>query len=218
MFQESSSETMMEIEETVEYQPRPLSSVLSDLSQRESSDKVTMRCIREALADRSLATFLILSGLLNLLPFPPPSTLILGIPIIAVALQMIAGRKTVWLPEFFLNLSLNEEVFAKFTTKIVPWLRKLETIVRPRFWLFPSAPTAERIVGLIGLALGLFVFIPLPMTNWIPALAVAVCGLALSERDGLWLAIGTIVGGSAIIGIGSAYYFGALAFTGWITG
>lgn len=216
MFQESGSETMIEIEETVEYQPRPLSSVLNDLAQREGSDKVTMRCIREALADRSLATFLILSGLLNLLPFPPPSTLILGIPIIAIALQMIAGRKTVWLPEFFLNLSMNEKAFAKFTTKIVPWLRKLETIVRPRFWLFPSAQSAERVVGLIGLALGLFVFIPLPMTNWIPALAVAVCGLALSERDGLWLSIGTIVGGTAIIGIGSAYYFGALAFTGWI--
>lgn len=208
----------MQIEEPVDYQPRPLSAVLSDLAQRDGSNKVTMRCIREALADRSLATFLVLSGLINLLPFPPPSTLILGIPIIAIALQMIAGRKTVWLPEFFLNLSMNEKAFAKFTTTIVPWLRKLETIVRPRYWLFPNARTAERVVGLIGLALGLFVFIPLPMTNWIPALAVAVCGLALSERDGLWLSIGTIVGGAAVIGIGSAYYFGAVAFTGWVAG
>lgn len=218
MLQESSSETMVEIEETVDYQPRPLSSVLSDLAERKDSSKVSIRCIREALADRSLATFLVLSGLINLLPFPPPSTLVLGIPIIAIALQMIAGRKTVWLPEYFLNLSINDEAFAKFTTKIVPWLRKLETIVRPRFWPFPSAPFAERVVGFIGLALGMFVFIPLPMTNWIPALAVAVCGLALSERDGLWLSIGTIVGGASIIGIGSAYYFGALAFTGWIAG
>lgn len=218
MLQETSSETMIEIEETVDYQPRPLSAVLSDLAERKGSNKVSIRCIREALADRSLATFLVLSGLINLLPFPPPSTLILGIPIIAIALQMIAGRKTVWLPEYFLNLSINDEAFAKFTAKIVPWLRKLETIVRPRFWLFPSAPFAERVVGFIGLALGMFVFIPLPMTNWIPALAVAVCGLALSERDGLWLSIGTIVGGAAIIGIGSAYYFGALAFTGWIAG
>ncbi len=218
MYQESSSETMVEIEDTVDYQPRPLSFVLSDLAQREGAGKVTMRCIREALADRSLATFLVLAGLINLLPFPPPSTLVLGIPIIAIALQMIAGRKTVWLPEYFLNLSIGDEAFAKFSTKIVPWLRKLETIVRPRFWIFPSAKIAERSVGFIGLALGLFVFIPLPMTNWIPALAVAVCGLALSERDGLWLSIGTIVGGAAIIGIGSAYYFGALAFTGWIAG
>ena len=177
-----------------------------------------MRCIREALADRSLATFLILSGLLNLLPFPPPSTLILGIPIIVVALQMIAGRKTVWLPDFFLNLSMNEKAFAKFSTKIVPWLQKLEKVVRPRFWPFPSAPAAERVVGIIGLVLGIFVFIPLPMTNWIPALAVAICGLALSERDGLWLVIGTVLGGAMVVGISSAYYFGALAVGGMIAG
>ena len=218
MFQESGEEIMVEMEEVADYHPRPLSAVLSDLAQRGDADKVTMRCIREALADRSLATFLILSGLLNLLPFPPPSTLILGIPIIVVALQMIAGRKTVWLPDFFLNLSMNEKAFAKFSTKIVPWLQKLEKVVRPRFWPFPSAPAAERVVGIIGLVLGIFVFIPLPMTNWIPALAVAICGLALSERDGLWLVIGTVLGGAMVVGISSAYYFGALAVGGMIAG
>ncbi len=218
MFQESGDEIMVEMEEVADYHPRPLSSVLNELALRTEADKVTMRCIREALADRSLATFLILSGLLNLLPFPPPSTLILGIPIIVVALQMIAGRKTVWLPEFFLNLSMNEKAFAKFSTKIVPWLQKLERIVRPRFWPFPNAPVAERTVGIIGLVLGLFVFIPLPMTNWIPALAVAICGLALSERDGLWLTIGTVIGGAMVVGISSAYYFGALAVGGMIAG
>lgn len=177
--------------------PRPLSQVLRELSQQTRTDGnpvVTVRAIREALADRSFATFLVITCLLNLLPLPPGSTLVLGIPIIIVALQMVLGRETIWLPKFFLDMSLSDKSFEKMTSSIVPRLEKLERWLRPRYWPFPDNKAAERIIGTFALVIGVFVFLPIPGSNWMPALAGAICGLALSERDGKWLAIGVITG------------------------
>ena len=77
--------------------PRPLSGVLRELADLETG-AVSVRDIRNALADRSFATFLVFTSSINLLPFPPGSTLLLGIPIVLVAMQMVLGYPTVWLP------------------------------------------------------------------------------------------------------------------------
>ena len=173
--------------------PRTLSQVMMELAERQKGD-VTVRCIRNALADRSLATFLVFTCLINMLPFPPGSTVVLGVPIVIVALQMVAGRPTVWLPNFFLKRSLSPRAFASMTRRLIPLLKMLERWVRPRAWPFASRPQAERIVGLIALVLGVAVILPVPFGNWLPAFACAICGLALSERDGMWLAIGVGLG------------------------
>lgn len=190
---------IFEEEAVRDYQPRSLSMVMRDLAHRDGDKEITIRCMREALADRSFATFLIITSLINLLPFPPGSTLILGVPICIVAVQMIMGRKTIWLPEFFLKRSLSKKAFHKMTTKMIPALEKLEGWVRPRNWPFPDAKTAEKIIGVWALVLGIAVVLPVPLGNWFPAFACAVCGAALSERDGRLLAIGVILGITSIL-------------------
>ncbi|MCI5076208.1 exopolysaccharide biosynthesis protein [Oricola sp.] len=186
------------VEETATYcHPRPLSQVLSELAGEEHG-KVSVRRIRNALADRSFATFLVFTAGLNLLPFPPGSTVLLGVPIVLVAFQMVFGYPTVWLPRFFLKRSLSQKAFHKMTTWLIPFLIRMENWVRPRYWPFPNAKSAEKIVGVIALIYAIAVVIPIPFGNWLPALAVCICGIALSERDGVWLAIGTIVGVVAI--------------------
>lgn len=177
--------------------PRPLSKVLSELAEEEHGE-VSVRRIRDALADRSFATFLVFTAAINLLPFPPGSTVLLGVPIVLVAFQMVIGYPTVWLPRFFLNRSLSQKAFHRMSTWLIPFLRRMENWVRPRYWPFPNAKSAEKVVGLIALVYAIAVVIPIPFGNWLPALAVFICGIALSERDGFWLAVGTITGVVAI--------------------
>lgn len=177
--------------------PRPLSRVLSELAEEEHGE-VSVRRIRDALADRSFATFLVFTAAINLLPFPPGSTVLLGVPIVLVAFQMVIGYPTVWLPRFFLNRSLSQKAFHRMSTWLIPFLRRMENWVRPRYWPFPNAKSAEKVVGLIALVYAIAVVIPIPFGNWLPALAVFICGIALSERDGFWLAVGTITGVVAI--------------------
>lgn len=193
------------------YQPRALSQVMRELAARERGD-VTVRCIRDALADRSFATFLVFTCAINMLPFPPGSTVVLGVPIILVAMQMVAGRSTVWLPEFFLRRSMSQQRFARMTRRIIPLLEKLEALVRPRHWPFANHRMAERTIGLYALLLGIAVTLPVPFGNWLPAFSCAICGLALSERDGIWLWIGVIAGLISIVIIfGVIFTAGALA-------
>jgi hypothetical protein len=199
------------------YRPRPLSVVLRELAAREQGD-VTVRCIRNALADRSFATFLVFTCVINMLPFPPGSTVVLGVPIVLVALQMVAARDTVWLPEFFLKRSMSQESFSRMTRRVIPLLEKLETWIRPRRWPFTSHRAAERIVGLYALILGIAVILPVPFGNWLPAFACAICGLALSERDGRWLWIGIIIGAISIFVIFTVIFTAGAFALHWMGG
>lgn len=194
--------------------PRPLSQVLTELCEQTTGEQISVRTIRDALADRSFATFLVMACLANLLPFPPGSTLVLGVPIVLIALQMIMGGNTVWLPEFFLKRSLSREGFVKLTTRIVPRLKTLELLLKPRYWPFSDRRAAERTIGVIALILGIAVFFPVPLSNWIPAIACAICGLALSERDGIWLAIGIATGIFSLILVAAVLVLGTAVVLG----
>ena len=48
----------------------------------------------------------------------------------------------------------------------------------------------DRIIGCLALVLAIVVTLPIPLGNWLPAFATALLGLALSERDGVLLAVG----------------------------
>src|SRR5690606_40005473 len=84
-------------------------------------------------------------------------------------------------------------------------LERLEKFVRPRYWPFPSARTAERLIGLTALVLATLVTLPIPFGNWFPALACALLGLALSERDGLLLGAGVLVIVISVLMLGAVF-------------
>lgn len=167
--------------------PRRLSTVLMALA-REAKDSVTIEQIREALGDRSFATLLVFFAGLNLLPFPPGSTLILGIPLLLIAVQMVIGSRTAWLPRFVLAKSVSADKFRYMSEKLVPRLEWIERIIRPRYWPFDRS-RADRVLGLAAFVMAIVVILPIPFGNWFPALSCALVGLALFERDGILLAI-----------------------------
>ncbi|MBO6902734.1 MAG: exopolysaccharide biosynthesis protein [Rhizobiaceae bacterium] len=173
--------------------PRRLSQVLRQLA--DSADgPVTVAMIRDALGDRSYAALLVFCASLNLLPLPPGSTLLFGPPLILLTVQMVAGYQTVWLPRTWLSRSVGHDRFRRMIGRLVPKLERLERLVKPRRWPFESPRTSDRIIGIIGLVLSIAVTLPIPFGNWLPAFAVAIIGLSLSERDGVFLALGTAVG------------------------
>ncbi|MCC0044610.1 MAG: exopolysaccharide biosynthesis protein [Brucellaceae bacterium] len=197
--------------------PRRLSQVLRQLAET-SAGPVTVEMIRDALGDRSFAALLVFCALLNLLPLPPGSTLLFGPPLILITVQMIAGHQTVWLPRSWLRRSVGLERFRSMIDRLAPQLERLERLVKPRRWPFESATTSDRVIGVIGLVLAIAVTLPIPLGNWLPAFAVAIIGLSLSERDGVFLALGTAVGVISLLiiasVIGAAGALAALLF-GW---
>lgn len=180
---------------------RRLSQIFSELAAA-TSDRISVGAIREALGDRSFAALLILFAALNLLPLPPGATLILGLPLILVSAQMVLGYRSAWLPRILLDKSIDAERFRRSSARLIPLLQRLETLVKPRHWPF-SQTAADRVIGLVALVLSLAVTAPIPLGNWLPAFAIAVLGLALSERDGLFFAFGIATGALSLAIIGA---------------
>lgn len=173
--------------------PRKLSRVFLDLA-RDATGPVSIEQLRDAMGDRSFAALLVLFAAINLLPLPPGTTLVLGLPLVLVSTQMVLGYKTAWLPQALLRKSIGLDRFRRSTARMAPHLERLERVVRPRRWPFHGQASADRTIGLVALVLSLAVTLPIPLGNWLPAFAVAMIGVALSERDGVLLAAGVALG------------------------
>lgn len=182
---------------SVAFPPRRLSTVIQELA-GQAQNGVTVYQLRQALGDRSFATLLVVFSCLNLLPFPPGSTLVLGVPLLLLSVQMVCGRRTVWLPGFVLRKSIGADRFRHMSERLIPKIQWVEQLIRPRYWPF-ARDHADRVIGLIALILAIAVTLPIPLGNWFPAFSCALVGLALSERDGLLLSLAVISGALSLL-------------------
>jgi hypothetical protein len=197
--------------------PRRLSEVFAAIA-RDANGPVTIGHIRDALGNRSFAPLLVLFAAFNLLPLPPGTSAILGLPLIIVSAQMVYGTKQAWLPAALANRSLSLERFRYAMEWIIPRLVRIERYIRPRYWPF-WRKQGDRVIGCIALVLAIVVTLPIPLGNWLPAFATALLGLALSERDGLLLAVGgafcviSMIVIAAVVGVAGVATNAAL---GWL--
>ena len=187
---------MPPIDDTADQTEPRLSLIFRELA-RNADGPVTIGRIRDAMGDRGFAALLLLFAAINLVPVPPGASLILGLPLILVSVQMVLGLHTPWLPQSIAVWAIPPARFRSACDRLVPWLERLEELVRPRWWPFPHAHD-ERIIGVIALVLSFAAFLPVPFANWIPALAIALVSLALAGRDGAFLAAGLAVGAVAL--------------------
>jgi hypothetical protein len=176
--------------------PRRLSQLFAQMA-RDAEGSVSVSNIRDALGDRSFAALIVFFAALNLIPLPPPSSAILGLPLIIVSAQMMFGNKRAWLPRFVMESSISAEAFRSVMERLIPRLISLERMIKPRYWPFWRRH-GDRVIGVMCFILAVIVTLPIPLGNWLPAFSSSLLGLALVERDGILFAIGTAIGVVAI--------------------
>lgn len=186
--------------------PRSLSQVFQDLS-LSAKAPVSFTELEDAFTDRSFAALLTFFAILNLIPLPPGTGIITGIPLVLVSVQMVMGRDSVWLPAFLRTKTIAPDRFRQISNKIVPWLQWLERFIKPRNWPF-GRKKGDRWLGIFTTILGMSVVLPMPLSNWLPAFATAIIGIALCERDGRLLFAGLVIG---VISIGIVTGFAFVA-------
>ena len=186
---------------TVPDQPRTRTSdVLLSLIHSSNQPNVTLRRLTERLGDRTFGMLLVLVAIFSVIPFV---SLIAGLLVTILGLQMAVGLPSAWLPKSILDWQLPSD---RVRTALLAFESKVLTIeryVRPR-WLFTEAPIVDRINGLIITILGMVITLPIPFTNIGPALVVILLGLGLMERDGLVQLSAACMGLTAV---GTVYYF-----------
>jgi hypothetical protein len=179
-------------------------------------ERVYLRDLARLLGNRSFGFLLLLFALPNTLPIigiPGVSTLT-GVPLAIVALQMMTGLPEPKLPAWVTERSLHRDDFRRIIDAIIPWLRKLERLMKPR-WLGITGPAGERWLGAFCLLLAVVLVLPIPLGNLPPAVAVTLVALGLIEKDGIFVALGLVVGAGSlalVAGVVSAMVLTAVFF------
>lgn len=190
---------------------RRLSSVLVQLGET-SADRISFNDILSALSERSFGALMILFSALNLLPLPPGTSTIFGIPLVLLSIQMLIGFEKPWFPAFIRQKSMRIESYRSFIAKLQPVLMRFEKLARPRYWLVPQI-IVERVVSIVALLMSLIVILPIPLINQMPALSIVLLSIGLGEQDGVWLGTGLLVAALAAgiaIGLGASVGLAAL--------
>ena len=165
----------------------------------EPGDRLTIGDVLAALGDRSFSLLVVILGLPNCIPMPPPIPIVCALLLIGVSLQIGSGRHAPWAPAFVLNRSIARKDFVRAASRAIPLLEKLERFSQPRFnWLGHHRATLA--LGALLLALSLGVLFAVPMIGQIPwGLAVCLLGLGLVEQDGLLILGSLVLGGIGFI-------------------
>lgn len=181
---------------------RALSSLLWELSQDEQREHIAISDLLVALGDRATGALMFIFAFPNVLPTPPGTSSILGAPLVFLAAQLMLGRAP-WLPAFVGNRSMARSDFSSLVKRIVPWLQRAESLLRPRLATL-SLPPMEHLVGFLSLLLAVLLVLPIPFGNVLPALAISLLALGVLERDGVWVLAGlavAVAAGSVIYGV-----------------
>ncbi|MFO1154077.1 MAG: exopolysaccharide biosynthesis protein [Rhodospirillales bacterium] len=144
----------------------------------------------DGLGDRTFGLVLLVLAIINVMPQPPGGSTVFGLLLALIALQLLIGLAQPWVPAFVRRRSISRAMFRSGIEKVVPTLRRIERLCKPRVsWL--TTGLFERLAGLAIFVFAVVIAAPIPVIgNVLPGIAVAIVAVGLIERDGLALLIG----------------------------
>jgi hypothetical protein len=154
----------------------PASRVLERLLAVLPNDRVSLAWFHDELHDQSFEMIAFVLALIGVLP---GVSVVIGILMIVPACGMMFSSG-VRLPDLMANRSISSQQARYVIGRAIPLLRSWETVDRPphhAIWKL-ARPAA----GLMALLLGITLLVPVPLSNVLPALAIA--GLALASFEG----------------------------------
>ncbi|HYG26477.1 MAG TPA: exopolysaccharide biosynthesis protein [Caulobacteraceae bacterium] len=164
--------------------------VVIELAQSAGPEGLTLGEVMDRLDERAFGIAILILAVPCLVPALYGVPQIVGVPILLLALQLLAGREEPWLPASWLRRRISKEWLDRmgvFAEKRMGWFERLS---RPRLsWL--TAGFGEKLIGIFMILATLTIV--LPMTNTVPSVALALLAVALIERDGLFAALGMLI-------------------------
>lgn len=168
-----------------------------------SKNPKTLMSLSDVFAEKAFAiTFLILMSF-PALPIPTGGiTHVFEAIAMLVALELIIGRKTIWLPKRWQKIKLGPKVQGKVIPFLIRRVRWFEKYSRPRLRGLLDHTLFRSFIGVLVLILCIAAFFSPPFSglDTLPAIGVVLISLGLILGDILIL-IGGIVMGSAGVGI-----------------
>lgn len=156
------------------------STLLAEFRAAAGGERVTLGEIAKATHGRANGILLVILALPETIPLIGFS-LILALPIFIIGSSiLLAGRESP-LPKWLLRTRIRRSIVHRAIDVSLPRLRRLESVLRPRW---PLLAGADRFLGATTCLMAVVLAAPLPGPNILAALAVALTGVGLLQRDG----------------------------------
>lgn len=170
-----------------------ISQRLDQLAAQAEGDTVTLGAILAQLHETAFGLFLLILALPCCIPFLYGIPQVVALPLMFVSAQILLGRSVPWLPARLSARTVTREGLQNLAERAGPWLRRIETVSRPRLGALTRAPL-DRVVGLALVLFSASILVPLPATNTVPGFAVVVVAMGLVQRDGILVIAGCVLG------------------------
>jgi hypothetical protein len=197
--------------------PMTISQRFSRLVADAEGEMVTLAWVLEQLHERAFGLFLLILALPCCIPFLYGVPQVVALPLLFIAGQMVLGWGKPWLPQKLGERRVATASLAALARRADPWLRRIEAVSRPRLAVLTRRPL-DQLVGVALLAFSAAILVPVPGTNTVPGIAVAIVAIGLLQRDGILVLLGLILG---VAWIGTLLVAGATAASlimAWIGG
>ncbi|WP_050995039.1 exopolysaccharide biosynthesis protein [Bradyrhizobium liaoningense] len=191
----------------------PASVLLQRLHDEAPADHFTLGWLMGRLHKRSFGLIMLL---LAVVAIAPGVSIVAGLLLMIPAFQMIAGQTMPVFPRRIAVRPLPTRHLAALVQRAIPVLRYLEKLIHPR-WPTPLDAT-NRVVGAVVVLLNIsLLFTPVPLSNVVPALVIALIALTYLEEDGLLLSIALLIGG-VVLAVELAVVWETVLGAKWIVG
>lgn len=188
--------------------PARTSEVLHEIAYADG-ERVTFKEIVIGLRYRVFGFAMLVFALPCCLPMPPGIPTVCGIALVLIALNLIMGRRRLWLPRAIAEKSIARADLRRIVDRAGPYLQRLERVCRPRIAAL-TEPVGKVFIGLVVLVLGVLLILPIPLLGNIPpGIAAAVIAIGVSERDGVVVLVG-LLGALVAITVASAATWAAI--------
>jgi hypothetical protein len=162
----------------------------------------TIGSLIDLFGEKSFAVLFVLLLAVPALPLPTGGvTHVFEVIAMLLSLELIAGRRQVWLPERWRQREIGEQTRETFTKKLLPRIRWIERHSKARLGFLLGHRLAGIVYGVVMLALSVTAFFAPPFTglDTVPSLGAVLVSLGVLLEDPLLGVIGFLVGLAGIL-------------------
>jgi hypothetical protein len=162
----------------------------------------TLGTLIDLFEKKSFAILFVLLLGPSALPLPTGgATHVFEISAMLLALELIAGRDQIWLPQRWRKLELAGKKRKRFLTALMKMIRRLERLSRPRLRFLFDHRLSNIAFGLLvlGGSVGAFLAPPFSGLDTLPSLGVVLLSLGVLLEDFIVVVLALVVGAAGIV-------------------
>jgi hypothetical protein len=185
-----------------------------------AADQVTLADVLALAGERTFGFLFVLLALPSALPVPAAGYSVpFGVVMLLLAVQLIVGKKTPWLPSRVLKHRFPLEQVQGLVKAGIPWMQRIEQFSKPRLTPVCTSRTGQAVIGVAIALMAISMMIPIPGTNTLPAMGIFVTGFGLLDDDGAISLAGMALcamGGTLTLSILYALAVGGTSLYDWL--